>query len=283
MTIERTSKYKIRKSNPYNSALYNFQEDLKILKELNHKLADSIDMMKVDAFRDIKSKISKLDKETKNELTEILKKVHSVARKKAAHPTDTFEIEIEITTTTEKSAKTLVEIVTDSFMIPNSLLRFIRDMGLVYLVAEYEHFLRKTIATTFTKKPEILSTCKKSLTFEKLIKFESLDAVKEELVEKEASEITNKDVEEIKKYFQEKLNINLSEYGNWENFTERFYRRNILIHNSGMPNDQYRRKTGYTGKNERLSVNKEYLDDSIGIFENMAKNIAKSLRDKYKT
>ena len=250
MSVDRTSKYEIRKSNRINSALYDFQKDLKILKELNHKLADSIDLMKADALREIKSKIGELDKETKNELNEILKKVYSVAKKKVAHPTDRFEIKI---TATEKSAKFLSEIVTDSFMIPNELLRFIRDMGLVYLIAEYENFLRKTISATFTKKPEILSTCKKSLTFEKLIKFESLDAVIEELVEKEASEITNKDMEDIKKYFQEKLDIDISEYVDWENFKERFYRRNILIHNSGTPNALYRMKTGSTQK-ERLSL-----------------------------
>ena len=281
MTIDRTSKYEIRKSNPYDSALYNFQNDLKILKELNHKLADSIDMMKADAVKDIKSKISKLDKETKNELSEILKKVYSAARKKAAHPTDTFDIKITLTTATEKSAKALSEIVTESFLIPNELLRFIRDMGLVYLVAEYEHFLRKTISATFTKKPEILSTCKKSLTFEKLIKFESLDAAIEELIEKEASEITNKDVEEIKKYFQENMNIAISEYVDWENFKERFYRRNILIHNSGMPNVLYRMKTGSTQK-KRLNVSKEYLDESLTLFEDMAVKLSKNLKKKIK-
>ena len=189
MAIDRTNKYEIRKSNPYTSALSNFQKDLKILKELNHKLADSIDIMKADAVKDIKSKISKLDKETKNELSEILKKVYSAARKKAAHPTDTFDIKITLTTATEKSAKALSEIVTESFLIPNELLRFIRNMGIVYLVAEYENFLRKTVSAMFTEKPEILSTCKKSLTFEKLIKFESLDSVIEELIEKEASEL----------------------------------------------------------------------------------------------
>jgi len=188
MTVDRTRKYEIMKSNPYDSALYNFQKDLKILKELNHKLADSIDMMKADAVRDIKRKINKLNKETMNELNEILKKVYSAARKKIAHPADTFDIKITITAT-EKSARVLSEIVTDSFLMPNELLRFIRDMGLVYLVAEYENFLRKTLAATFTKKPEILSTCRKSVTFEKLIKFESLDSVIEELIEKEASEL----------------------------------------------------------------------------------------------
>jgi predicted nucleotidyltransferase len=49
-----------------------------------------------------------------------------------------------------------------------------------------------------------------------------------------------------------------------------------------MPNEQYRKKTGYTGKNERLTVNKEYLDESIVMFENMANNIAKNLGKKFR-
>ena len=47
------------------------------------------------------------------------------------------------------------------------------------------------------------------------------------------------------------MNIAISEYVDWENFKERFYRRNILIHNSGMPNAQYRKKQLIQ---ERMSV-----------------------------
>jgi hypothetical protein len=67
---------------------------------------------------------------------------------------------------------------------------------------------------------------------------------------------------------------------NGKKFKERFYRRNILTHNSGIPNELYRKKTGSTQK-ERLTVSKEYLDESIVIFENTATKLAKKLKEKF--
>jgi hypothetical protein len=108
------------------------------------------------------------------------------------------------------------EITYDSFIISSRFLMFIRDMGLVYLIAEYENFVHNTLEVTFSVKPEILSTSKKSVTFEELMKFENLESVKDEIIGKEACEICNKDIEEIQDYFQNRLNINIKENGEWE-------------------------------------------------------------------
>ena len=113
------------------------------------------------------------------------------------------------------------------------------------------------------------------------MKFENLDSVKDAIIGKKASEIVNKDIEEIQGYFQNKLNINFKEYCEWKRFKERFFRRNILIHNSGMPNDLYRKRTGSKQK-ERLTVSKEYLDESISIFEEVASKLTKNLKEKFK-
>jgi hypothetical protein len=121
------------------------------------------------------------------------------------------------------------------------------------------------------------------VTLEELMKLKSLDSAKEEIIGKVAIEITNKDIEEIKEDFQDKLKINISEYSEWEKFKERFYRRNVLIHNSGLPNDRYRKKTNYKGKNERLTVSENYLDESIVMFYEMAGKLTEDLKNKFKT
>ena len=51
--------------------------------------------------------------------------------------------------------------------------------------------------------------------------------------------------------------------------TERFYRRNIIIHNNGIVNEKYREKTGYKGKDEILDVSEEYLNKSLKLFQDM--------------
>lgn len=129
----------------------------------------------------------------------------------------------------------------------------IRDMSLVYVVALFEGFLQNIFQISFKKKPESLRTCQKNMTYEELLKFKDIDDAKSGIIEKEIL-IVNEDIEDVRKYIKRKFGIEISDFVNWEDFKERFYRRNVLIHNSGMPNKLYRLKTGYSGENKRLTV-----------------------------
>jgi len=50
-----------------------------------------------------------------------------------------------------------------------------------------------------------------------------------------------------------------------------------------MPNAVCRKKTNSTAKNSRLTVSREYLDESMLMFENMASRLAENLKNKFKT
>ena len=54
----------------------------------------------------------------------------------------------------------------------------------------------------------------------------------------------------------------------------------MLIHNLGIPNALYRRKTGLTNEKEQLMVSKEYLDESIMMFEEVASKLTNDLKEK---
>jgi hypothetical protein len=178
----------------------------------------------------------------------------------------------------------------------------IREMSLVYLVAVFENFLQKTLAFSFRKKHDALKTCQKNLSYEEILKFDDIDAIKEAVIEKEIM-IVNEDIEVVREYIKKKFGIDISKINdeytkeiedytkrslklgsfepvNWNNFKERFYRRNIIIHNLGMPNKLYKQKTGYQGKNEALEVSMEYLLESINIFCQIGMNIGLAFEDK---
>jgi hypothetical protein len=155
----------------------------------------------------------------------------------------------------------------------------IPNMSLVYIVAMFEDFLQKILKITFKNRPDALKTCQKSITYEDLLGCEDIEKAKNAIVEKELL-IVNADIEDIKNYFLKKFNINVSEYCNWDDFKERFYRRNIIVHNSGMPNKLYREKTGYTGEQKQLDATKEYVKESIRLFLTMACQIAQSFEAK---
>ena len=179
----------------------------------------------------------------------------------------------------------------------------VRNMSLVYLVAVFENFIQRVLLISFRKRPETLRTCQKNLNYEELLKFSNIDEVREGIIEKEIM-VVNEDIEEIRKYIKKrfgieiskfvedsekiqqfikiKLGIEISKAFNWNEFKERFYRRNLLIHNSGMPNKLYRQKTGYKGENERLTVSMEYLMESISLFSQISMNIGLAFEEKMK-
>lgn len=159
--------------------------------------------------------------------------------------------------------------------------RFVRNMGLVYLVVEFESFLRKILETSFLRRPEILASSHKTITVEELVKFKDIADAREHTIEKEISNILNLDIEEMAKYIEKKFSVEIRHFDNWTKFKERFYRRNILIHNSGIINRHYRLKTGYRGKRRQMIVSKQYLDESVDIFGKMAFVIFRKFYDKF--
>ena len=68
---------------------------------------------------------------------------------------------------------------------------------------------------------------------------------------------------------------------NWSEFKERFYRRNILLHASGVVSEEYKRKTGYEGEEKRLTVSEDYLDKSFESFRLMSKKILGAFYEKF--
>lgn len=158
----------------------------------------------------------------------------------------------------------------------------VRDMSLVYIVALFEGFLQKVFHISFEKKPQALRTCQKNMTYEELLKFKDIDDARKGMIEKEIM-IVNEDIEDIKRYVQRKFGIDISEFVNWSDFKERFYRRNVLVHNSGMPNELYRLKTGYKGEDKRLTVSMEYLTESIRLFCLMSLKAGLAFETKMKT
>jgi len=178
----------------------------------------------------------------------------------------------------------------------------VRAMNLVFLITIFEDFLQKILTISFRKRPEALRSCQKRLTYEDLLKFGDISEVKERIIEKETA-IVNEDIETIREYVQKKFGIDISILSsedsqkihalalrifdndksyNWVDFKERFYRRNLIIHNSGIPNKIYRRKTGYQGKNEKLRVSTDYLNESLVLFWELAFNIGLTFEEKMK-
>ena len=159
---------------------------------------------------------------------------------------------------------------------------FIRDMSLVYLVVEFESFLKELLKVTFQKKPQILASSEKTITYEELVRFNTIEDALNEIIEKEASKIVNEGIEKMNRSFNKKFKMRLSDYVDWEKFKERFYRRNIIVHNNGVVNKTYKSKTGYTNGNIKLIVTESYLEETFDIFQDMSFLISGKFESKFK-
>jgi hypothetical protein len=159
----------------------------------------------------------------------------------------------------------------------------IRNMALVYVIAEFEAFLGNILRTTFDKCPSCLSSSKRTLNNEEIVsKNQNIGKIVNALIEKEVDEVLRKDIQDIDNYFIERFKIGLSEHAsNWVELKERFYRRNIILHNSRLVNAEYRRKTGYKGRTKEMDVSEKYLRESIVAFKLLSLKIIGEFHKKF--
>lgn len=122
---------------------------------------------------------------------------------------------------------------------------FLREMSLVYIVTRFKEYLKKILYEVFRAYPELLSNSE---------------------IEKKIDNITERGMKKCHQHLQRIFSFELK-HNNWDEFVERFCRRNCIIHNNGIPNDDYWKCIESKTTTERLKVNLEYLIKSIKLFE----------------
>ncbi|OGC86552.1 MAG: hypothetical protein A2V73_03570 [candidate division Zixibacteria bacterium RBG_19FT_COMBO_42_43] len=246
--------------NPFESHYHFFKNGLKILTNLNKILPQSVEDYRKSFTDKMKEKIKKLDKEGKREL----KKFYNYIEKTR---TGNKQFRKRSVIIKHETVNKLLREQLDMSMFSSRFNMFIREMSLVYLIAEFEQFLGRSLALIFDRQPDIIKSSKKQISYEELFDYKNFEEVKEKIIEKEVNSLTSQDIDDVNKYLNERFKLDLTQHENWKKFKECFYRRNIVIHNSCYPDETYRKKTGYKGKHDRLSITKPYLSRCIKLFE----------------
>jgi hypothetical protein len=159
---------------------------------------------------------------------------------------------------------------------------FLREMSLVYLITIFESYLESILRITFERYPECLSSSK-TITAEEVVERIRVEtSILDYFVEKEIDDVMRSDIEQINNFFAKKFKIDMSKLSpNWKESKERFYRRNIILHNLGIINDEYKQKTGFTGEAIRLDVSKDYLQKSLDMFKTMGVSMGDEFKKKF--
>lgn len=117
-------------------------------------------------------------------------------------------------------------------LLPRSLL--------VSLVSQYDAFLGRLLRAVFIKKPDILNGSDRKITFEALQHFQSIDAVREYLLEKEIESILRSSHSDQFKWMEKAFSLPLTKgLNSWSTFIELTERRNLFVHTDGIVSSQY--------------------------------------------
>lgn len=270
---------------PHSKSLEVLNGQLSLLRDLNKDLPKSIATLQNEILSEWNRRVQESDAATKEAIDKVTEWAIDAVRTADGGTERKLDQELlallkEWRITPEASK--LVSDLLDSALRFGEYYSFIRKMSLVYLVSQFESYLQKILHASFEKWPMSIGE-KKGITFEQLISCKNLDEAKGLVMQKEISGIMREDIDKIDKQLSDRWGVRMSGFPDWRKASERFYRRNMIIHNDGMPDDVYIHKTGNTGTQSRLDVSQDYIEESIDLFSKVGDSVCTQFNNKTQT
>ena len=152
----------------------------------------------------------------------------------------------------------------------------------VALVSEFDSFMSATLKTFYSLRPEALSASERTMTYSELVAFDSIEAAREHIVEKDVESFLRSSHSEQFCTLESKLDIPLrKDLAVWKDFIELTERRNLFVHNDGIVNERYMlvcSSEGYdcsaTKKGARLGVSKDYFSNAHEVVYEIAAKVS---------
>jgi nucleoid DNA-binding protein len=259
---------------PFEEPLVGLYSELTTLRELNKRLPKSvIEMQDKDLykwFREAKD----LKGQDRADITRI---GNALVQFFLAKPKARKRPRVGFGST--KTGKLFMQLIS-TIVHPPKFNDFIRNMSLVYQVSIFESFIERVLEIAFWQRPQALIPTQKTVSAEELLESKNIESAKGKLIVKAIESMMQGDIDEIDNQLFRKWKIRLSNFGGWKEFSERFYRRNLIVHTSGRVDLKYRSKTRYKGKAKILTVSERYLLDSIGLFQDMGLSFVEAFHSK---
>ncbi len=153
---------------------------------------------------------------------------------------------------------------------------------LVALVSEFDAFAGATLKTFYYLRPDALAASDRKMTYSELVSFDTLDAAREYIVEKEVEAFLRSSHSSQFDTLEAKLGIPLrKDLSIWKDFIELTERRNLFVHNDGTVNNQYLqicRDAGYDcsdiKKGVVLSASQKYFSRAHEIVYELAAKLS---------
>lgn len=119
-------------------------------------------------------------------------------------------------------------------------LRNLPSSAMVSLISYFDAYLGRLIKTIYLRKPELLNSSERKLTFEEMSRFKSIEAVREYVIEKEVESVLRCSHVEHFRWMERVYGLPLTKgLKSWPDFVELTERRNLLVHTDGVVSTQY--------------------------------------------
>ena len=254
---------------------------LRVINDLQSKtLEDYLKKLKEKNALEV-SRLEGKDKSAYDDYTDYIS-LYGVWEKisnKIQRPTDRDAI----TATSIQSPKVIhmIHKETEMYNHRENVRRAYKEMLLVYLIVIFEEFLTNILISLYRKRPELLKSSQKSIKYEEAFQYDNLAELLGAISQREIESEISSDIDKLGKYFSDKFRLMLNKRGDWKQFKEYFYRRNIIVHNYGFPNPTYVQKTGYKGPQDWLEIDNRYLEQAFGNFESYSFEIHRFFIGKF--
>ena len=156
---------------------------------------------------------------------------------------------------------------------------FSRNMCLIYLITKFEEYMKKCLRIYLIYRPNIISK-EKTLEYETIFLCKTIEDIILKIIEKELDGNFHGGIDDINKYLKKKFEIDLHQLSNFNKFKERFYRRNIIVHNEGICNEIYNKITNMGIVNQPLVTGDQYLNESFILFIEYSDSFRKFIEQK---
>ena len=107
------------------------------------------------------------------------------------------------------------------------------------LFSEYDAFIGALLKSIYSKKPDFLKGISRQISFNDLLDYENLNAIKLDMLEKEVETFRRNSYSEQFTALELKFGLKLRLFPEWGEFIELSQRRNLIVHNGGLVSDQY--------------------------------------------
>jgi hypothetical protein len=153
------------------------------------------------------------------------------------------------------------------------------------LFAEFDSYMGDLLTTIYLKNDKLLKGISREISLSDLMDFDDIKSVKTSMLEKEIETFRRDSYIEQFAALEKKFSIVLRKFKEWPEFVELSQRRNVLMHNGGVVNEQYLIVCAREGhkfskpvtSGEKLEVEFKYFSAAIRLLSKVGLMLAYTL------